>query len=60
MACPPPLLRHKILPDGRENARADDAVRWSDPDMAARYQRSDEAYELEMIARMEAHAASVQ
>lgn len=26
---------------------------WSDPDMAARYQRSDEAYELEMIARME-------
>ena len=27
---------------------------WSDPDMAARYQRSDEAYELEMIARMEA------
>ena len=33
---------------------------WSDPDMAARYQRSDEAYELEMIARMEAHAASVQ
>lgn len=33
---------------------------WSDPDMAARYQRSDEAYELEMIARMEARAASVQ
>lgn len=27
---------------------------WSDPNMAARYQRSDEAYELEMIARMEA------
>lgn len=33
---------------------------WSDPDMAARYQRADEAYELEMIARMEARAASVQ
>mgnify|MGYP000554586743 FL=1 len=33
---------------------------WSDPDMAARYQRSDEAYELEMIARMEARATSVQ
>ena len=33
---------------------------WFDPDMAARYQRSDEAYELEMIARMEARAASVQ
>ena len=32
---------------------------WSDPDMAARYQRSDEAYELEMITRMEARAASV-
>lgn len=32
---------------------------WSDPDMAARYQRSDEAYELEMIARMEARAVSV-
>lgn len=31
---------------------------WSDPNMAARYQRSDEAYELEMIARMEARAAS--
>lgn len=29
---------------------------WSDPAMAARYQRSDEAYELEMIARMEARA----
>jgi integrase len=27
---------------------------WSDPNMAAHYQRSDEAYELEMIARMEA------
>ena len=27
---------------------------WSDPAMAARYQRADEAYELEMIARMEA------
>ena len=33
---------------------------WSDPDMAARYQRSDEAYELEMIARMEARAARPQ
>lgn len=33
---------------------------WSDPDMAARYQRSDEAYELEMIARMEARAARTQ
>lgn len=33
---------------------------WSDPDMAARYQHSNEAYELEMIARMEARAASVQ
>ena len=32
---------------------------WSDPAMAARYQRSDEAYELEMIARMEARAASM-
>ena len=32
---------------------------WSDPAMAARYQRADEAYELEMIARMEARAASV-
>lgn len=32
---------------------------WSDPAMAARYQRADEAYELEMIARMEASAASV-
>lgn len=29
---------------------------WSDPAMAARYQRADEAYELEMIARMEARA----
>lgn len=33
---------------------------WSDPDMAARYQRSDEAYELEMVARMEARAARPQ
>lgn len=32
---------------------------WSDPAMAARYQRADEAYELEMIARMEARAVSV-
>jgi integrase len=27
---------------------------WSDPDMAARYQRSDEEYERELVARMEA------
>lgn len=29
---------------------------WSDPDMAARYQRSDEEYERELVARMEARA----
>ena len=31
---------------------------WSDPAMAARYQRSDEAYELEMVARMAEHQAA--
>ena len=29
---------------------------WSDPDMAARYQRSDEDFERELVARMEARA----
>jgi len=29
---------------------------WSDPAMAARYQRSDEEYERELVARMEARA----
>lgn len=29
---------------------------WSDPDMAARYQRSDEEYERELVARMEGRA----
>lgn len=29
---------------------------WSDPAMAARYQRSDEEYERELVARMEGRA----
>lgn len=32
---------------------------WSDPAMAARYQRSDEEYERELVARMEGHAERV-
>lgn len=31
---------------------------WSDPDMAARYQRADEAYERELVARMAARSAA--
>lgn len=31
---------------------------WSDPEMAARYQRADEAYERELVARMAARSAA--